>query len=167
MQRHTLDYEVEEPLYQADLEVLSKYQSYSAELLRLALFLLTGYGFLLKEIVLPGGSPSIFFRKLSERPWLLVGSLIAIGICAAASLVHRYASTDGFRSLVAYHRGSKRLAETPSGETFEVMERTLTKEYRTMLLLFKVSTWSLRLSALALGMAAAGTSLAFIFTLTD
>lgn len=53
MRKRTLDYGVQEPLYKPDLELVTKYQAYSAELLRLALLVLCGYGFLLKEIPLP------------------------------------------------------------------------------------------------------------------
>jgi hypothetical protein len=55
MPKRTLDHQAEESIYKPDLKLLSKYQGNSSELLKLALIFLADYGFLLKEIALPGG----------------------------------------------------------------------------------------------------------------
>jgi hypothetical protein len=175
MAKRTLEYEVAESLYKADLELLSKYQAYSEELLRLALLFLVGYGFLLKELILPGGKPSALLLCFASSGFLrifgraaIVATLLAIVLAAAGALVHRYCSTDGFANSVSYHRFAKRFAEAEAGAQTEERKRLqgrMDSEYKTMLMLFHVSTWALRSSAIGLGVATGTTALSFLLTL--
>ena len=161
MAKRALDYEVPESFYKVDLELLSKYQAYSAELLRLSLLVLAGYGFLLKEVA---PHDAQFFARLGPHRWLLVVGLVAIGLSASAAIAHRYASTDGFANQISYYRLSKRSSESMETDRAESQVRSLC-EYATMLRLYRWSTWALRLSAASLAVAAAVTVTAFLVTL--
>ena len=161
MAKRTLDYEVPESFYKVDLELLSKYQTYSAELLRLSLLLLAGYGFLLKEFARPDTK---FLARLTCHRWLLFVGLVAVGLSAAAAIAHRYFSTDGFANQVSYYRFSRRLAESSETDRAKVEARAL-GDYATMLRLYWRSKWLLRLSATSLAVAAAATVIAFLVTL--
>jgi hypothetical protein len=164
MPKRTLDYEVPESAYVADLALLDKYQEYSAELLRLALALLVAYGFLLKEIVIPSGAKSAFFVCLRANHWWLIIGLSGIGVCAVTALAHRYLSSDGFGNEISYHRRIRRAAEENGNAATEQAAKA-GADYAAMLRLYQASTWALRISAFALGTATMATALAFLRTI--
>jgi len=76
---------IHEETYKADLELLSKSQAFSSELLRLSLLGLSVFGVLLKYLV---------FHDHDTKKWFIL-SIICFGICAGFSLFHRYFSTKG------------------------------------------------------------------------
>lgn len=77
-------YRVPEDMYKVDMEILTKYQGYSAELLRLSLAGLSVFGFLLTQEILT-----------SSIKWFVIVSIVSFGVSAAFSLAHRFSSTKG------------------------------------------------------------------------
>ena len=75
---------VPEETYKADLELLTKFQAFSGELLRLSLLGLSVFGVLLKANKL-GEGEYVFFKA----------SIICFGICSGFALYHRFFSTEG------------------------------------------------------------------------
>src|SRR6267143_5936820 len=86
-------YELPDNTFDHDLLVLDRYQSFSAELLRLSLAGIAGVGFLIVDtsLKIPSNKPAFQYS--------LYGSLICLGLSAAFALLHRYFSTDS----ISYH----------------------------------------------------------------
>lgn len=84
-------------VYDIDLVVLDRYQGFSAELLRLALLGLAGYGFLIGNIVFKmqtkDGSLPYLNAFIDSWPLLAIGAL-SLALAAMMALGHRYFSTD-------------------------------------------------------------------------
>lgn len=161
MSKQTLEYEVPEVRYKPDLELLQRYHDFSEEILRLALVLLAGYGFLLKEVALHEKLGASFFDRLCNAKWVLVVGLVAIGLAAAGALSHRYFSTDGFEHEIRYLR----LTAAADGEHDEALDRLRLRVYERMKCWFKTAWWSLRIGVGALATAAVAVAAAFIATL--
>ena len=87
--------EIPEDRYKVDVIVLEKYQSFSAELLRLALLGIAVYGFLVSNIVLElkADSISAFGGGYLSPVVLLVGAA-AFSVSAVTALAHRFYSSD-------------------------------------------------------------------------
>lgn len=90
-------------VYKVDLELLDRYNAFAAEVLRLALLGVAGYGFLLTKIV----ADSVERARLLERagPVLIWVGLAALAVSAASALAHRYFATDS----MAHHVRKLRL----------------------------------------------------------
>ena len=90
-----------------DLQVSDRYQTFSAEMLRLALLGIAGIGFLVVNILLKDSTKSRDLIAGDNRSFMLFmsASLVCLGLSAAFSLVHRYLSTDS----LACHLRSLRL----------------------------------------------------------
>jgi hypothetical protein len=158
MTKRAVEYEIDEKLYRPDLEVLGKYQEFSSEILRLALVLFAGYGFLIKEIVLHTGEHGTFFGRMAATKGLLIIGLVAIGFAVGGSLGHRYFSTDGFEHLIRYLRRAAMAAESnESARAAEVYER--------MLGWYRIAWWCFRTSVAALAIGAVSVAVAFLSTL--
>ena len=100
MRTLTRDYlggeKVAEDRFKVDLAVLDRYQSFTTEVLRLALLGLAGYGFLITNVVfqkLPN-SDLRYLKALADNQWLWAGGIAVLGISAASALAHRYYSSD-------------------------------------------------------------------------
>lgn len=87
---------LDENKYKAELELVDRYQSYVAELLRLSLLGIAVFGFLYKE----------WFTGLGSIPLLTIGGVaktlaacgvLAFGVAAVAALIFRFAATEGAR----------------------------------------------------------------------
>jgi hypothetical protein len=87
---------LDENMYKAELELVDRYQSYVAELLRLSLLGIAVFGFLYKE----------WFAGLGSIPLLTIGGVaktlaafgvLAFGVAAVAALIFRFAATEGAR----------------------------------------------------------------------
>ena len=78
--------------YEADLELLDRYQAFSAEIVRVALLGLAVLGFFLDKLrqLAPASSPS----GTLIRDLLAIGAVLLAG-AAAAGLLHRFYSSDG------------------------------------------------------------------------
>ena len=98
--------EVPENTYKADLELLSKYQSYSTELLRLSLLGLSVFGVMLSRGILK-----------NTNKYIVVASIVCFGVSIACSLYHRYYSTEG----LMYHILWIRKEESEDGKLRNTM----------------------------------------------
>lgn len=86
---------VKEDCFKVDLAVLERYQSFSSELLRLALLGIAGYGFLIANVAFKSMSgEATFYTPFAQNKALLVVGAVLLGIAAASALGHRYFSTD-------------------------------------------------------------------------
>lgn len=88
-------YALPDNTFEHDLALSDRYQSFSAELLRLALLGIAAIGFLITNVLLRTASPSNVPvnppKPLpSEFESYVVVSLICLGVCAACALLHRY-----------------------------------------------------------------------------
>lgn len=100
--KYLSDIPVSKDTYEVDLAVLDRYQAFSAELLRLALLGLAGYGFLITKIALvtidSAGTLGFLNSLLAGKHFLAVG-VISLAFAAMCALGHRYFSTDS----IAHH----------------------------------------------------------------
>lgn len=90
---HLQQVPIAEDLYKIDLAIVDRYQAFSGELLRLSLLGITGYGFLLSNIVFKHSDGVLLGRLGSYATSLGVG-LLGLGFAAVFALGHRYLSTD-------------------------------------------------------------------------
>ena len=88
---------IDESEYKADLEVLTKFQNFSSEILRLSLLGISVFGVLLN------GN----FFNLNEIKLYIVLAIICFGLSAAFSLGHRFWSTSGFMCHIKFLRVDK------------------------------------------------------------
>jgi hypothetical protein len=105
---------VSKDAYEIDLAVLDRYQSFSAELLRLALLGQAGCGFLIANVVFKAADSSgslLFFGAFSSARYLLAAGSLSLVVSTACALGHRYFSTDSITHLVRRLRLRKRLTE--------------------------------------------------------
>lgn len=92
--------ELDEDKYKAEVELVDRYQSYVAELLRLSLLGIAVFGFLYKEMLAEIDQATLgpltitffWFAKI-----LAALSVIAFGIAAGSALIFRFAATEGAR----------------------------------------------------------------------
>lgn len=101
-----LDTTITEPEYKADLEVLDRYQAYSAEVARLAVLILIAFGFLMSFAFHDGGRTQFGDALFRHKNFLMVG-IVALGVAVGFALAHRYVSTDAMAVLVRNIRISK------------------------------------------------------------
>lgn len=96
---------IPEDAYKVDVALLSQYQSYSAELLRLSLLGIAAVGFLLKDVAL-GGKPeqTHFLVRLLDNSWIVIVSICALGFAAACALAHRIFSAESFACMTLFLR---------------------------------------------------------------
>jgi hypothetical protein len=129
-----------------DIALLDRFQSFSAEVLRLSLLSIAALGFLLDK------SPDIVALN---RPWTkraFIAGLVCLGVAIFFALIHRYVSTDSMAWHVEHSRG---LAQ---GEYL-----FKSKDARNRLL--KASTWSILIAPLFLALGAAAVALGFVVAL--
>lgn len=108
--------EIKEDAYKADLAILDRYQSFSSEILRLALLGIAGYGFLISDVVFKihagdDGEQLAFLPAFTASERLLFAGVVALGFSAMAALAHRYFSTDCLTHFVRRIRLIKQRSE--------------------------------------------------------
>ena len=143
--------------FEHDLSISDRYQTFSAELLRLALLAIAGIGFLLANIFIKDTSnPSYqaFIHTWEIRTYLRY-SLWCLGFSSLLALLHRYFSTDSMACHLRYVRLKARKGCSD--------RRKAEKERRGRQWRFHVSYWILWFSAILL---AAGAFL-LAFSLID
>jgi hypothetical protein len=145
---------VDERSYRVDLELQDRYTAYSAELLRLALLGIAGYGFLLRDVVLAGHAPGVLAQRAHEAWWLLLIGVACLGVSAALALQHRIFATGCVACIVAF------LRHQSAGRTGEA-ERARASLRRNI----KGASRTLRLSALALAFGAGAVVVTFGYVL--
>lgn len=102
------DLSLAEDEYRPDFDTTDRYQGFSAELLRLALLSIAGYGFLLTNVVFAGqGAPRLALLSGRSLGVMYVG-IGALGFAAGAALLHRFYSTDCLSHQVTLLRLLKR-----------------------------------------------------------
>lgn len=95
---------IDERAYHVDLELQDRYCAYSAEILRLALLGIAGYGFLLKEIIFSDRGTNSFIQRAHEVWFLLLGGVVCLGAAAAFALQHRVIATDCVSCIAGFLR---------------------------------------------------------------
>jgi hypothetical protein len=96
----TAHVELEENQYKAEIELADRYQSFTAELLRLSLLGIAVFGFLYKEIFLNLESTAnllIPCGSIGTVKSFAGNSILSFGVCALFSLIFRYFSTESTR----------------------------------------------------------------------
>jgi hypothetical protein len=103
---------LDENEYLADLETLDRYQSYSAEVGRLAALALATLGFLFSLGVHDGEVQDLGWSLLRHSR-MFGSALVALTGAIGLALAHRYFSTDAFAALIR----SIRLAKSANDES--------------------------------------------------
>jgi hypothetical protein len=149
-----IGFPIDEKSYKVDLELQDRYTAYSAEILRLALLGIAGYGFLLKDIVLGTHAPATFVQRAHDIWLFLAVGAISLCISAILALQHRVCSTDCVSSIAAFIR------KNASGRQDEAeIDRAA---LRTTL---KKAAFLLRLSVILLAIGASCVVLTFCYVL--
>jgi len=162
---------LEKEEYEADFAVVDKYQSFSAELLRLSLLGLAGYGFLIANIVLKatsGAQGEMLLRVFLQTSTISVLSIgaVALGIAAATALGHRYFATDCITHFVRRLRAGKRYAALPEGDTNRAaLAHVVMQEQNSLERDVRLCRWLLVSASLFLIVGAACVALSFASTL--
>jgi len=142
---------IDEDTYKVDLAVVDRYQAFSAELLRLSLLGITGYGFLLSQIVFKGSESTLFLHSLSNYGWLLGLGVFVLGLSSAFALGHRYFSTDCITHYVRLLRIQKQYSGLSENDPSMVkLEGALDYESKSLRTDLKRCKWLLVLSSILL-----------------
>jgi hypothetical protein len=123
--------------FDLDLRINDGYQTYSAELLRLALLVLTGLSAVWLKVYLPNGHTPAVPLRMSI---LFLSAFASAALSAGAALMHRYTSSDSlaYHLTALRHRARNRPAQDSKLSDVSIAE----KEERQRNIRFK---WSLRL----------------------
>jgi hypothetical protein len=142
--------------FKHDLSITDRYQSFSAELLRLALLGIAGIGFLLANVFVKDVSNPSYkaFVGTSEVRSYLIKSLWCLGLSSVFALLHRYFSTDSMACHLRYVRLRERKG---CGDRPKANKEKRGRQWR-----FHVSYWLLWVSAVLLGTGAILLALSFI-----
>jgi hypothetical protein len=158
---------VDRDAYEADLAIVDRYQAFSAELLRLSLLAITGYGFLISNIDLH--APTTADDRVLLHPWtvlaLIVGA-VAFGLSAATALGHRYFATDCITHFVRRLRLTKRAGNLldDDGER-QALLRAIRQEQQSLVNDVDRCRWLLLASCVFLVLGAGCVAFAFASTL--
>lgn len=124
--------------FDLDLKINDGYQTYSAELLRLALLVLTGLSAVWLKVYMPndGHTHPVPFRMSI----LFLSAFASASLSAGAALMHRYTSSDSlaYHLTALRHRARNRPAQDSKPSDVSIAEN----EERQRNIRFK---WSLRL----------------------
>ncbi len=145
---------VDAQAYRVDLELQDRYTAYSAEILRLALLGIAGYGFLLKDVILADRAAGSFAQRAHAVGPLLVGGVVCLGLAAALALQHRLFATGCVACIVAFLRKNAAGRGAEADAERDALRRNL-----------KWAGRLLRLSALALGLGAGAVVVTFGYVL--
>ena len=147
-----------------DFSIMDRYQSFSSELLRVALLGIAVCGFLLKEVYFAEKHDS-FLAALKGYRHIFQFGMLSLALCAAFALAHRYVSSDSMAFQVGYLRLRKLRDAAGEGDAqYQCLNAKMATEksrYRNRL---KMCWWWLLLAAIfhVLGVLA----LAFTFSQT-
>ncbi|HEV7844106.1 MAG TPA: hypothetical protein VGO69_10450 [Pyrinomonadaceae bacterium] len=152
---------LDEGTMKCDFQLTDKYQGYSSELLRLPLLGIGVFGFLLKENFINAGSNGAIKFMLSF-------SAVCFALAAALALFHRYVSTDSIATHIRYLRLEKSI--DPKTSIFDEKDKRylLQERYKERVYWrrdLKLSDWSLKSSAILLGLGASCLAFALILIL--
>ena len=142
---------LKERQYKAELELVDRYQSFVAELLRLSLLGIAVFGFLYTNIF---SKPSVPASELhTYAKWLAATSVLMFGASAAFALVFRFFATEGVRFYI------EALRFFPDNEDYA--QKSLNKRYWKIL----ICIWSKVLAAVFLGLGGVLAAIAFCLLL--
>jgi hypothetical protein len=113
--------ELGETNYKAELELVDRYQSFTAELLRLSLLGIAVFGFLYEKIF-KGIDPQKFYTNIGVAKNLAAAGVLMFGISAAGALTFRYFATEGIRFYIEALRLKK--------EDDDRAQKSLNRRYR-------------------------------------
>jgi hypothetical protein len=129
---------IKEDAYKPDLQLLERYQAYSAELLRLSLAGLGVVGFLIMNKLV---------TQTAVKAWLTVGILL-FGVSSGSALAHRYFSSDGIHYFIKAVRLNGR--KSPDEKCIKGEIDNMKKKYRIAWMYLRISCVSLALGAMAI-----------------
>lgn len=132
--------EIEDRHFKADHELLHDYQSFSSDILRGSLSGIAVVGFLV----------NLFKLTTPLTAYLLIASVILLGVSVGLSLGHRYFSTKGFHYHLRVIRSN--LSQSRQQEAPTYRERR-TRSYRIAGYCFATSTVTFFAGAIALALA--------------
>lgn len=145
---------MDETNYKAELDLVDRYQSFVAELLRLSLLGIAVFGFLYEKIFKDIG-PQELCTNLGAAKYLAAVGVIMFGISAAVALIFRYCATEGARFYIEALR-----LKSKNGNR---AQESLDKRYQKIL----ICRWSKLTAAVTLGLGGLLMAVAFCLLLTD
>jgi hypothetical protein len=134
--------------------LVDRYQSFTAELLRLSLLGIAVFGFLYEKIF-KGIDPQKLSTNLGAAKNLAAAGVFMFGISAAGALIFRYFATEGAR----FYIEALRLKSKDASRA----QKSLNKRYRKIL----ICRWSKGTAAVTLGLGGLLVAAAFYLLLTD
>jgi len=146
-----------------DFVVLTKYQEFTAEILRLALLGITAIGYIITKTIIGDGSCRTHVLPACSKMWMM-GAMTLFGVASLAALAHRYFSTDSMTENIDYLRRANRRskeADMDSSEMDPVDKAKMDAAEHRRDRLFERSNWAVRISAAALGFGACAIAIAF------
>lgn len=129
--KYLSDIAIQEDNYKVDFIILEKYQSFSSEILRLALLGLTIYGFLISNVIfkIPDNQQNnIFIVPFSSNKLLLFIGAIALIATSLVALGHRYFSTDCMTHFIRGFRLRQKSLELKKNEVKNVTEINIVEQ---------------------------------------
>lgn len=110
------DMKIPDEAWKPDFEIADRYQTFSTEIMRVALLGIAGFGFLISEIAMKQYDK--FCDKVASLAWLEILAVSCLGLSLACALIHRFFSTSCLYYQVQIGRGLKR-AENESKQWTE------------------------------------------------
>ncbi len=105
--------DIDETKYKADLELLTKHQNFTSEILRLSLLGIAVFGALLKL-------PSFSFDKIQSE---VLVALTLFGFSTVFALAHRYYSNNGFENHIRYIRKPEKSIKSTRNKSYQASAR--------------------------------------------
>jgi hypothetical protein len=146
--------EIKVDSFEQDVLINDRSQTFSAELLRLALLGVGGVGYIASRVLANGAPAEAVVRMDSAAKWLVLLAAVSFGICTASALCLRYLASE----LIAFQLRIVRLrirGAVEDGREADREESHRNRRLKVMRPMLLVSS-----GALALG---AGVFIAFLF----
>lgn len=107
---------VDDKKYKSELEIIDRWQSFSAELLRLSLLGIAIFGFLYQQVLANFDAAKYSDVPIDSIKWLSKLSVICFAVSTVCALIYRYGSTE---AMMHFLRGIK----NPSEDEKELISR--------------------------------------------
>ncbi len=141
--------DLDESRYRAELELVDRYQSFVAELLRLSLLGIAVFGYLYK----------ITFENYGNigLPSAVPGALgvLMFGVSAAAALAFRYFANEGARFYIQALRSTPTKADCTQGQRTAEQEQLAEESLETRFKKIEICRWSKAIASLGLALGGA------------
>lgn len=137
---------INDDAFELDLKINEGYQAYSAELLRLALLILTGLSIVWLKLYLPSDPP--LPRPGLRTTVLFLLAFASTALAAGAALIHRYTAADSlaYQLTALRRRARNRPAQGDRPSDAELAKRQEAKRnalFQWSSRLLRISAWSL------------------------